>query len=91
VPNNSGSRDRDDFEDKSEPMAVTTGMQKLVDGSGLTPKSVRRVLRKETKWTTFSVADDLLTAAGIHNDLTVVPNPKWNKEHWQAWHEEHSC
>lgn len=80
----------------AESMPETHGVRYLAERLGVDQGTINRVLRKDTKWTTLGLADDLLTAMGqpqlLRTEITPVPNPHWSVEHWEAWHAEHgSC
>lgn len=52
-------------------------------------RMIQRIKRLETRWTSFYIADLLLTAMGysisMFPDLKVVGNPRWTRERWEAW------
>lgn len=68
----------------------------LVETTGLDYRVIYRIVSRETKWTTFRVADLILTAIGSYHKLAtgaipVVPNPQWSNEKYISYLEERGC
>jgi hypothetical protein len=69
----------------------------LAQETGLTDRSIRRVLSLETKFTVLNRAEALLQAVGRPDLIApgglieVVPNPMWNPERWQRYMAERGC
>lgn len=67
------------------------GAHYLAHWSGVTDRTVQRILRAESQFTSLGLADKLLSAAGmtdvLHTTVVIVPNPRWTRERWEKWHE----
>ena len=79
--------------DTGETILPYTAKTYLCEKAGVDDSYLKRIMDVEYKHTTLDIADRLVTAMQIpqamHDGrLTVVPNPTWSQEHWQAWHGE---
>jgi hypothetical protein len=68
---------------------ILAGSGWLAHATGLNERSVRRILQSDQQWVTLTLADKLLTAAGLNQALRdgrcrVVPNPLLTLETWAA-------
>lgn len=67
----------------------------LAEKSGLDHRVIQRILRCETKFTTLTIADNLLNAIGSYHKLAyeihVIPNPQWTNEKYLAFMEARGC
>jgi hypothetical protein len=86
-----------DWDEDYEKGAVIGPKAWLAQETGLSERSIRRVLNAETKFTTLELAEalcmavgrpDLLSPGGL---LEIVPNPMWSSERWLEWHSEMTC
>jgi hypothetical protein len=52
-------------------------------------RTLQRVKRCETRWTSFCIADEILTSMGytvsMFTELSPVANPRWSREKWEAY------
>ena len=64
----------------------------LAQETGLSIRRIYGILHMETKTTTWSVADKIITAME-RPDLTpeTIPNPRWSQERWHKYMEERGC
>lgn len=57
------------------------GKQQLARKAGVSPRTVRKILKVESTFTTFYIADALLSAGGylsvLGTAVRIVPNPQW--------------
>jgi len=82
-----------------QPSAAISGLTYIAEWAGVPIRSVTRVLRRETRFTTLEVADRLLVvtecshllADDYPGGLRVVPNPYWSQERWHAYMSERGC
>lgn len=67
----------------------------ICEQAGIQLRSLHRVLRCESKFTSLSLADELLTAIerrdALDLDLRVVPNPAWSQERWVREMKKRGC
>jgi hypothetical protein len=63
--------------------------------AGLDPRIVRRILLRDTKFTSLHIADKILNVLEltylIGTEIHVVPNPQWSQERWNAWMALRGC
>jgi len=88
----SRSRHSDEFETVS-----SFGFwQWLVQETGLSEKTLRRIHTQETKHSTLLVADELLSGLGLPHAISsglvhVIPNPHWSQVRWVQYLNETGC
>ena len=90
-----GAATRDEYGNSTQTLQMGP-IDWLSEKTGLGIRAIFRITNNETKWTSLSVADKILTAIGSYHkigtgEIRVVPNPTWTTEKYVEYLRSRGC